>query len=106
MKPEEQRIAIAKHRGWSEPLRNSLGGPNCYIPKYTEDLNAIRDAVMGLPQDIMDKYWMHLSEIVTGFTWSEFDSSNKYSCADVSNATAAQRAEAYLRTTGKWEEEE
>ena len=62
------------------------------VPDYTEDLNAMHDAekilILGYP---WDRYLRDLS-IVTDEEYPV-------------DATAAQRAEAFLRTIGKWEGE-
>ena len=104
MKPEQQRIAIAEACGtmqWSYAMRWGYALPEkcagASVPKYTEDLNAMHDAEKVLirpnlyAQGGWGMYLRHLS-IVT-------DEQHPI------DATAAQRAEAFLRTIGKWEGE-
>ena len=87
MTPEEQRVAIAEACGEdSDSIVRKL------IPNYLNDLNAMHDAEKVLfdrndwSACIYDK---HLHEATSAWKW---------------NATASQRAEAFLRTIGKWNE--
>lgn len=68
---------------------------NC--PDYCADLNAMHEAekVLTIPQE--KDYFFNLEEIVGDLIW--FRSSPKSH-----RATARERAEAFLRTLGKWEE--
>lgn len=70
-----------------------------YVPKYTTDLNAMRDAWETLPWDERWQFEKYLDEIVR----RENPASD---CSQLHmlkvNATAAQRSEAFLRTKGKW----
>ena len=106
MTPEAQRIAIAEacpdkvewHDG--EPfwkgLWSSIGEGNEWLAKFDplNDLNAMREAEKVLSVEQKYKYVCILREMVTGVTMPE------YGCTF---ATAEQRAEAFLRTIGKWE---
>lgn len=104
MKPEAQRIAIAEACGWVDiyHVNNVYCGlpPHGYfkqgdmmchpnLPDYLNDLNAMREAEKVLTQEQEDKYVVTL-------------------CLDVQpkprlhHATAAQRAEAFLRTLNLW----
>jgi len=96
MKPEEQRIAIAKYCGWTSDRYHTLwtrpDKTGRYyltdeLPDYLNDLNAMHEA---------ENYIMDESSIVY-LEWLA-----RLSC--VWHATAAQRAEAFLRTIGKWTE--
>ena len=110
MKLETQQIAIAEACGWTDLKIKGQKGieENLYgrhptrpihtnAPDYTEDLNAMHDAEKVLirpnlyAQGGWGMYLRHLS-IVT-------DEQHPI------DATAAQRAEAFLRTIGKWEGE-
>lgn len=109
MNPDKQRIAIAEACGvvwrqaedgwwdrvgphpwscglsWEAVLRNT--------PDYLSDLNAMHKAekeFYGSDED-WEEYFSILSAICRG------DS-------EAAHATAAQRAEAFLRATGKWED--
>ena len=105
MTEEQQRIAIAEACGWKlvedhpyyEPYWEdqghmvgvSINGHR--FPDYLNDLNVMHDATMilGIQQLCEMADWLHQ---ITGFYTRIF------------HATAAQRAEAFLRTIGKWEE--
>ena len=121
MKPEQQQIAIAKEHGWKEIraevdwLPGELTGIFTWphptdaektkyfinrkpVPNYPFDLNAMHEVENILNADQMVSYDYHLDRVVGNgrqglnieyFLWS---------------ATASQRAEAFLRTIGKWEE--
>lgn len=115
MSPEAQRIAIAEACGWLH-----VGKPNSYykdvwfspdhqfgdiggehnlneLPDYLNDLNAMHEAekvLWGRNDWSACKYQEILQTQVmptSSWTW---------------HATAAQRAEAFLRTIGKWEDDQ
>jgi hypothetical protein len=118
MKPEKQRIAIAEACGWKDIKDTNhesvdissrsisywsglTGVPpefihyewnRVIIPDYLNDLNAMHEAEKVL---ILDCEWAtyldRLSVIVAE--------------GSLVHATAAQRAEAFLRTVGKWEDD-
>jgi hypothetical protein len=103
MKPEAQRIAIAEACGWK--YRPDLNRPfysrwqkDIYVldaipPNYPDDLNAMHEAEK---QILDDPVWVkNLHEICNSDMWGD---------AGVLHATAAQRAEAFLRTIGKWQD--
>jgi len=106
---EEQRIAIAEACGWKDAdhpdvmkLKHGWTMPEkwCMDPKgvlrfnhdranYLNDLNAMHDAENSLTTSqmtIMSQYLHRRLGMLWGF------------------ATASQRAEAFLRTIGKWKE--
>ena len=58
------------------------------LANYCNDLNAMHDAEKVLTSMQQDEYWDHLSDEEVDHLF----------------ATARQRAEAFLRTLGKWEE--
>ena len=87
MNPEQQRIAIAEACGWLKVHGHSVAG----IPDYLNDLNAMHDAEKVLILDcVWATYLGELSVVVAE--------------KSLVHATAAQRAEAFLRTIGKWKE--
>ena len=94
MNKEQQRIAIAEACGWffmDDSWHYPNGAKAITTPDYLNDLNAMHDAEKVLtryPQTVT--YYQTLSKIV-GYLTFEF-----------AHATAAQRAEAFLRTIGKW----
>jgi hypothetical protein len=112
MTPEAQRIAIAEacgwtNIGWNGVYKDWLGsrpneGRDTYpIPDYLHDLNAMHEAEkllygnLNLPK----KYTQQIKNAIrreAGVTKAQMD-------FDVCiTATAAQRAEAFIHTIGKW----
>ncbi|MES2366982.1 MAG: hypothetical protein V4563_13995 [Pseudomonadota bacterium] len=121
MTPEKQRILIAEACGWkkmngievwhhAEKGKNAIPsggilhkkriemklqtGTDFILPDYIEDLNMIHEAVMSMKESpglFWTDYNLALLKICGGYSW------------EATNATAAQRAEAFLRTIGKWE---
>ena len=101
MTPEQQRIAIAEACGW-KPDKRGLGwlSPHGYYspePDYLNDLNAMHEAEKIIPRQLFHvDYWQkgygRFQQILSGLTITPY------------SATASQRAEAFLRTIGKWEE--
>jgi hypothetical protein len=111
MTNEQINIAIAEACGWKRPddtdvMKWKIGWTDsedwwmcpkgvlrlkCDIPDYCNDLNAMHEAEKILSDQQADAYTTTL-------------------CLEVQpepklyHATAAQRAEAFLRTLGKWEE--
>lgn len=101
MTDEQINAAIAEACGWTEitkkaPLRGSLkhrfiaskAGGKAFIPSYCTDLNAMHEAEHKLPYVQLCNYIDLLIEF----------------SPEAAVATARQRAEAFLRTLGKWEE--
>jgi len=68
------------------------------VPDYCNDLNAIHDAVMTLPENKRILYGMYLASTCGHIN------KNTVGLWHISTATARHRAEAFLRTLGKWEE--
>lgn len=111
MTPEEQRIAIAERCGWKwndETIFAPDGGRYAkfapagrqlffdVIPDYLNNLNASHEAetqFVNAPN--WQRYKSTLQAIVKNSGGSE-----AYYC----HATAAQRAEAFLKTIGKWKD--
>jgi len=109
MTPEAQRLAIAEACGWRSGAC-PCGGEDCggmevptggdwdFPPNYLIDLNAMHEAEGTLDWDEQastqaDEYRMALTTV----------------CGHdrdlIHVATAAKRAEAFLKTIGKWEDE-
>jgi hypothetical protein len=110
MTPEKQRIAIAQACGWTnvkhEGITVGIWSDNGWIPQYLKDLNAMHKAekVLWDTGKAME-FTNQLVGIVCsarGFRWDKGTSDDHLMC--LSHATAAERAEAFLRTIGKWEE--
>ncbi len=122
MKPEAQRIAVAEACGWkfAKIRKGSCGGDVCESvwfkpgfepseqtadwithngridpPDYLNDLNAMHEAEKVLRPVQWVSYWSFLEPIVC----------RPYNTS-ILHATATQRAEAFLRTLGLWEESE
>lgn len=107
MTPEQQRIAIAKEcdldriaplrkmKGGWHYLEESHGGADTWarVPLYLTDLNAMHEAEKVLTTTALcDEYNSRLESMMdigdpSGWKW---------------HATAAQRAEAFLRTLNLW----
>lgn len=92
MKPEQQRIAIAEACGWKIAHWDHAGTP---LPDYLNDLNAIHEAEGRIQLDQEARYGNYLLKIVYR---------DRNGIRTIWHTTAAQRAEAFLRTIGKWEE--
>lgn len=118
MNPEQQRIAIAEACGWklksnglspmwswqNESLihrikwvAHKVMASHGVLPDYLNDLNAMHDAEKVLTEDQQEQYLNNLYEVCN--LHSMINDAWNLNCA-----TAAQRAEAFLRTIGKWEE--
>lgn len=109
MNSEAQRIAIAEACGWTnvhggeadgglylrgyEP--DYRGGLAKAVPLYLTDLNAMHEAekVLNTPVHMQKHAWNNYKALLEKTT----DGSSFH-------ATAAQRAEAFLRTLNKWEQ--
>ena len=131
MSPESQRIAIAEARGRSS---SSAYCPTCKIsisrhddcisgagyhkgdkgcgmllefslPDYLSDLNAMHEVFMHIRDSNPWMYWNLCKKLdgIVAIANSREDSDLAKSIATC-DATAAQRAEAFLRTIGKWVE--
>ena len=112
MSPEQQRIAIAEACGWTEIevvegmpfgiLDSRTDESPRLVPDYLNDLNAMHEAekyLAGYPSKEWDNYIMDLHAV------TQYTPSGKLSeIACITHATAAQRAEAFLRTLGLWKE--
>ena len=96
MKPEAQQIAIKEACGWRPDSRGLgwLSPQGCYDPEpnYLNDLNAMHEAEKVLNQEQKEDYFF----IIFNFygNWPK-----------AIQATAAQRARAFLRVIEKWEGE-
>jgi|688.fasta_scaffold19560_12 hypothetical protein len=115
MTDEQINIAIAEHCGFTdimwptgfhqkmsdEKSKQAGGRWRFQIPDCCNDLNAMHEAEKTMVNE--PSYWVKLTEVVLGFEYLDFDPSNEYSCLEVASASARQRAEAFLKTIGKWE---
>lgn len=121
MNPEQQRIAIAEACGWTakedkdglwravDPSGNmtytvwvsEMNVWSAGIPYYLSDLNAMHEAEKVLTPDTRPEYLCQLFDVATRGRSGLYPVDENYLSH---HATAAQRAEAFLRTIGKWEE--
>lgn len=125
MTDQEINIAIAKACGWTHinmgnvwlsdpPLPEILVGRHPGykmlqpVPRYTEDLNAVHNAVMSLPLEQRVEYRKNLQYIIVpetkpgkacGVVLMGSEAYDQWF-----NATARQRAEAFLKTLDLWKE--
>jgi len=120
MTENEQRIAIAEACGWKivetpgQAYSNLSLQPDpktywreCWetqLPDYLNDLNAMHEAetTVRLNQFQAVDYPHNVFKVVTDLEWK---GDMGYFFPMVIRATAAQRAEAFLRTIGKWVDE-
>ena len=112
MNPEQQRIAIAEacgwknadhpdvmkfKQGWTMPEKWCMD-PNGELrfnhdrPNYLHDLNAMHEAEKTLTDKAHEEFRLNLYDVIG-------DDSRL-----IVSSTAAQRAEAFLCTIGKWKE--
>ena len=98
MKPKQQQIAIAKACGWTYDKNETHAPDKAFwwsekpdFPDYLHDLNAMHKAEKIISDVfVRRRYYQHL-DAITGDQWNTIV------------ATAAQRAEAFLRTLGLWD---
>lgn len=114
MSPSAQRIAIAEACGWVSihlpkdewrPMRGYYQGKLGVVPDFTSDLNAMHEAekpiLAGGPggpnRELRRKWRFELWQVVSRYA-PDLDEE------DMIHASAAERAEAFLRALGKWQE--
>ena len=110
MTPEQQRIAIAeacgltnvapmivknvKHEG--DDITVGIWSDDGWVPQYLNDLNAMHEVEKVLtPEQLVDYCAFRLRAATGEGCVTDYK---------MIRATATQRAEAFLRTIGKWEE--
>lgn len=102
MRPGDQRIAIAQACGWTKIHGTHLVGyPSTgagdyfvSVPDYLTDLNAMHEAEKVLTDSQLVGFRIHLIRNSDGPSVE----------AAMCHATAAQRAEAFLKTLNLWKE--
>jgi hypothetical protein len=107
MTDDEINASIAESCGWTEVNVTHRSGkaPNAeyvgseFIPNYCNDLNAMHEAEKAFNWQQWNAYREELRTVVLGPIRMVSD----WCKADL-HATARQRAEAFLKTIGKWEE--
>jgi hypothetical protein len=106
MKPEQQRIAIAEACGWKHYHEDLWVSPNVtdfseldceQLPDYLNDLNAMNSAVLQKFNGPSHEGWAFIDNlrVACGIPHSS-------TCMALVCATAAQRAEAFLKTLNLW----
>jgi hypothetical protein len=113
MTNEQINIAIAEACGWEKEFNEDYINPEFHwippydkydyadIPNYCNDLNAMHEAESSLNSNQVQDYTLNLLRVTNN------DGSKFYGtlgCFVHVHATARQRAEAFLKTIGKWEE--
>lgn len=122
MSPEKQRIAIAMACGWTDIRRQRLylgdqvwgtklkGGEKHRnrIPDYPNDLNACHEMekVLSEEQKITFAGWVNYIYLSTDIHYLAVPKARRLEVFSLVHATASQRAEAFLRTLGLWEDEQ
>ena len=114
MSPEKQQIAILQACGWRKEYIHG-NGMDCEVWIHPDGKQCWPEELAPLPRYLSDLNAMHEAEKV--FLKSDEDKRQQKLRADYRNelfvacelepmwhATAAQRAEAFLKTIGKWEE--
>jgi hypothetical protein len=120
MSDEQINIAIAEACGWTDvwnpvmstsPVGTSPENFFGHIPRYCNDLNAMHEAEKTLPESLRYCYAALLNTLHPTCDLEYPDQTERgfrkklFSEAfGILHATAAQRAEAFIRTIGKWEE--
>jgi len=106
MNPEQQQLAIAEACGRVQradgfwfPAGKYYGSAG--IPDYLNDLNAMHEAEKTLTHETRPEYLCQLFDAATRGRSGLYPVDENYLSH---HATASQRAEAFLRTIGKWEE--
>jgi hypothetical protein len=120
MKPEKQRIAIAEYCGWKNCRTESLAGKNQMLgkcpfdftdnvgfavpPDYLNSLDAMHEAEKLLFGPTIQHEVSQSIYCEKLFAMIVRDTENGYvSEFNKVHATAPQRAEAFLRTVGRWD---
>ena len=117
MNTDKQRIAIAEACGWKCPCGfkeafacwvrpSAMEHQTEWLPDYLVDLNAMHEAEKAkeMAFDSDYAYWLaHVAVRDRGLNEDKLDVGDGYQIALTS--IAAQRAEAFLRTVGKWEKD-
>ena len=97
MTPDQINSAIAEACGWGKPYcEGEAYRPLANAPSYTTNLDSMHEAWCSLQEYEHRRFREHLQRIVLR------DGHICGPCHSVCNATALQRAEAFLRTLNKW----
>lgn len=110
MTDEQINATIAKELGWTqvEAIHRSGRAPGAtyvgreFIPDYCTDLNAMHEAEKVLDYEQAESFADIMYNLCADQN-SELENPMPWRFS-VCHATARQRAEAFLKTLGKWEE--
>lgn len=104
MTPDRMRVVIAEMLGWEEQpeygWKNKHTGSwqfRQYLPNYLNDLNAMHEA-----EKVLDVIQRRLFAELLHPNKAQHFLDNDW---EVAHATALQKCEAFLRATGRWEEQ-
>lgn len=118
-----QQIAIATAMGWKDieiytPPFNAMDGEKqqpvfarghrtknsiwMSLPEYTESQDLMHEVLSTLDQEGQFEFFYNLNEVVGLVDPFSPAWLKEFACFALINATAAQKAEAYLKTIGKW----
>lgn len=104
MTEQEINVAIALELGWTNIYTGLIGsggnnptGKRRNIPDFCNDLNAMWSAEENLTDEQTDSYVNCLVYLTSKHRLHYMDK-------NLVHATARQRAEAFLKTVGKWKE--
>lgn len=115
MSPDAQRIAIAEACGWKTPgSREVIERTKNWVTRDSQQHfispDGIGTGISALPDYLTDLNAMHEAEKVfkdDEIEWQKY-ANQLYRITEphrhILHATAAQRAEAFLHTIGKWED--
>lgn len=114
MTDEQMRIKIAEARGWrfskipnefayvacspDGEARHANFGDVSFLPDYLNDLNAMHEAVSGLCYELRMEFQERLANVVGAGDAATYWWESDHYRDKVLNATARQRAEAFLKT--------
>ena len=115
MTDQEINVTIANSLGWrylgglwyhivDGKATSGTGIEGIIFRDYCGDLNAIHEVELGMDKESRFKFRENLVTIVVRDAQVSHEEARGDAWCYLISATARQRAEAYLRTTGKWVE--
>jgi hypothetical protein len=110
MKDQEINTAIAESMGLiitEHEIYGLVDQGGVQMPSYTSDLNAMHEVTQTLSESQMLQFTERLMRIIYNDDKLRIEGGavSRHTTATMIHATARQRAEAYLRTIGKWKEQ-
>ncbi len=105
-RPDKTAKHPRKDKWWVPPYLRNIEGCGCHtVPDFCNDLNAMHEATSTLMDGELVGYVDQLLCIIHEVDPGYFDKVDWFLASDLINITAHQRAEAFLKTVGKWKEE-